>query len=96
MYKKVRNRAKWFRSIRPGEVSGGQFKDSSCFNSISAQLAEYNRTMAKEKGVFVHAKYCTEVSCIILVGVTLEEREKEKADRDFMSHWRKLLDKQCL
>ena len=90
---RVRNRAKWFRSIKPGDISEGHFKDSLRFKSISVQLTEFNRTYGKEKGVFVHAKYLPDVSCIILVGVTLEERERDLSDRDFSGTWREFLNK---
>ena len=94
MFKRVRNRAKWFRSIKPGDISGGQFKNSLCFKAISVQLADYNKTLAKDKGLFIHAKYYPEVSCVTLVGVTLEERQKELVDCNFSNHWRKKLEKE--
>ena len=90
---RIRNRAKWFRSIKPGDISEGYFKDSLKFKSISVQLRDFNRTFGKEKGVFIHAKYLPDESCVILVGVTLEEREKELSDRNFIGHWRELLNK---
>jgi len=91
--KYVRNRAKWFRSIKPGEISEGHFRDSLKFKSISVQLREFNRTYGIKKGVFVHAKYLPDDSMIILVGVTLEEREKELSDRNFSGLWREFLNK---
>ena len=92
--KRIKNRAKWFRSIKPGDVSEGCFKSSTVFDSISVQLTQFNRTMGKEKGVFVHAKYFPDNASVILVGVTLEERERELEDPSFSSHWRRLIEKQ--
>ena len=89
--KRIRNRARWFRSIKPGDISEGQFANSAKFNSISVQLRDFNRTVGKEKGLFIHAKYYPDEACIILVGVTLEERQRELTDRNYSSHWRKLI-----
>lgn len=86
--KKITNRAKWFRSIKPGDVSEGLFLNSLKFNSISVQLTDFNRTIGREKGVFIHAKYFPEKSCIILVGVSLEERERELSDCNYIGNWR--------
>ena len=91
---RIRNRAKWFRSIKPGDVSEGSFKSCSVFDSISVQLTQYNRTMGREKGVFIHAKYFPNDASVVLVGVTLEQRERELVDRSYSSHWRKLINKQ--
>lgn len=89
----VKNRAKWFRSIKPGDISKGHFKDSLKFKSISVQLRDFNRTCGLKKGVFIHAKYLPSESIIILVGVTLEEREKELSDRKYIGLWREILNK---
>ena len=89
----IKNRAKWFRSIKPGDVSEGFFKSSKVFDSISVQLTQYNRTVGKEKGVFVHAKYYPDDVSVVLVGVTLEERARELEDSSFSSHWRRLISK---
>jgi len=88
---RIKNRAKWFRSIKPHEISKGYFKSSRIFDSISVQLAQFNRTMGKEKGVFIHAKYVPDELSVILVGVTLKERERELVDKNYRSHWRKLI-----
>ncbi len=92
--KAINNRARWFRSIKPGDVSEGFFKNSKTFDSISVQLTQYNRTLGKEKGVFIHAKYYPDNASIILVGVTLKERERELVDKEYSSHWRKLIIKE--
>ena len=91
--KRVRNRAAWFRSIKPGEVSEGVFTSSKVFGSISVQLTQYNRTMGKEKGIFIHAKYFPDNASVILVGVTSEERERELTDPNYSSDWRRLIQK---
>ena len=90
---RITNRAKLFRSIKPGDVSEGQFNNSSKFKSISAQLTDYNRTIGREKGVFIHARYFPEESLVILVGVSLEERKRELSDRDYCNNWHKLIKK---
>lgn len=91
--KRITNRAKWFRSIKPGDVSEGQFKNSAKFNSISVQLRDFNRTLGREKGIFIHAKYNPDEASIILVGVTLEERQRELSDKNHSGDWRKLINK---
>ena len=91
--KRITNRAKWFRSIKPGDVSEGQFNNSTKFKSISVQLTDYNRTIGREKGVFIHAKYFPEESSIILVGVSLEERKRELSDSSYSNNWHKLINK---
>ncbi|UPS45537.1 hypothetical protein M1D30_05040 [Prevotella sp. E15-22] len=50
--------------------------------------------MGREKGVFIHAKYFPDDASVVLVGVTLEQRERELVDRSYSSHWRKLINKQ--
>ena len=93
MYKaiKVLNRKTWFRSIRPGDASKGQFKDYKALKSISVQLADHNASEGKKYGVYVHAKYLKEELCVILVGVTLKQREKELTDPDYKDEWRNLI-----
>lgn len=81
----------WFRSIRPGDVSKGKFKDYKALKSISVQLVDYNATIGKNLGVYVHAKYLKAELCVILVGVTLNQRKKELSDPDFKDEWRKLI-----
>ena len=85
MYKSQRilNRITWFRSIRPGDVSKGVFKDYRALKSISVQLADYNASVGKKLGVYVHAKYLSKELSVILVGVTLEQRKKELEDPDY-------------
>jgi hypothetical protein len=94
MYKaqKIINRRAWFRSIRPGDVSKGKFSDYKALKSISVQLADYNASDGVKYGVYVHAKYLTKELCIILVGVTLEQRQKELSDPDYKDEWRKLIE----
>lgn len=93
MYKaqKILNRVTWFRSIRPGDVSKGLFKDYNALKSISVQLANYNASIGKKLGVYVHAKYLSKELAVILVGVTLEQRKKELEDPDYKDEWRKLI-----
>ena len=43
-------------------------------------------------GVYVHAKYLKDELCVILVGVTLNQRQKELADPDFKDEWRNLIE----
>lgn len=88
---KIINRMAWFRSIRPGDVSKGKFKDYKALKSISVQLADYNATIGKSLGVYVHAKYLKSELCIILVGVTLNQRNKELSDPDYKDEWRKMI-----
>ncbi len=94
MYKSQRilNRITWFRSIRPGDVSKGVFKDYRALKSISVQLADYNASVGKKLGVYVHAKYLSKELSVILVGVTLEQRKKELEDPDYKDEWRKLIE----
>ena len=89
---KITNRVTWFRSIRPGDVSKGKFKDYTALQSISVQLAKFNATRGKQIGVYIHARYLTEDSCVILVGVTLEQRKKELEDPLYKDEWRKLIE----
>lgn len=91
--RRITNRARWFRSIKPGVVSEGQFRSSKIFKSLSVQLTDYNRTVGREKGIFIHANYLPAESVVILVGVTLEEREKELADASLKNAWRKLIER---
>ncbi len=93
MYKaqKILNRITWFRSIRPGDVSKGKFKDYRALKSISVQLADYNASVGRQLGVYIHAKYLSRESSVILVGVTLEQRKKELEDPDIKDEWRKLI-----
>ena len=93
MYKaeKIVNRQAWFRSIRPGDVSKGKFKDSSALDSVSVQLSRYNTSRGLKLGVYVHAKYLRDEQSIILVGVTTAQREKELSDPDFKDEWRNLI-----
>ena len=91
--KKILNRVAWFRSIRPGDVSKGKFRDSNCFKSISVQLAGYNAGMGKRLGVYVHAKYVRSEASVILVGVTATQRKKELSDPFLKDEWRKLIEK---
>ena len=95
MYKaqKIVNRMAWFRSIRPGDVSKGKFKDYKALKSISVQLADYNTCNAEKNDVYVHAKYLTKELCVILVGVTFKQRMKELEDPDYKDEWRKLIEK---
>ena len=81
----------WFRSIRPGDVSKGKFKEYKALKSISVQLADYNASNAERNGVYVHAKYLTRELSIILVGVTYEQRLRELQDPDCKDDWRKLI-----
>lgn len=94
MYKaqKILNRSAWFRSIRPGDVSKGKFKDYRALKSISVQLSDYNNLYAEKTGVFVHAKYLTKELCVILVGVTLNQRKRELEDPDYKDEWRNLIE----
>ena len=89
---KIVNRRAWFRSIRPGDASKGQFKDYKALKSISVQLSDYNAYDGKRNGVFVHAKYDRDKLTVILAGVTLEQREKELTDPEYKDEWRKLID----
>lgn len=93
MYKaiKIINRKTWFRSIRPGDVSKGKFKDYKALKSVSVQLAEHNAYEGKKNGVYIHAKYLSSEDCVILVGVTLEQRKKELEDPDYKDEWRNLI-----
>lgn len=94
MYKaeKIINRRAWFRSIRPGDVSKGKFNDYRALKSISVQLADYNASDGKKYGVYVHAKNLKDELSVILVGVTLKQRQKELADPDFKDEWRNLIE----
>ena len=93
MYKaqKITNRAAWFRSIRPGIVSKGKFEERKDLKTISVQLADFNASVGQKLGVYIHAKYLSRELCIILVGVTLEQRKKELEDPDYKDEWRKLI-----
>ena len=93
MYKaqKILNRTTWFRSIRPGDVSKGKFKDYRALKSVSVRLADFNASVGQKLGVYIHAKYLSRELCIILVGVTLEQRKKELEDPDYKDEWRKLI-----
>ena len=42
--------------------------------------------------MFVHAAYIKKELSVILVGVTLEQREKELTDPDYKDEWRKLIE----
>lgn len=94
MYKaqKIFNRTAWFRSIRPGDVSKGKFKEYKALKSISVQLADFNASNAERNNVYVHAKYLTRELCVILVGVTYEQRMKELEDPEYKDEWRKLIE----
>ena len=94
MYKaqKIINRLNWFRSIRPGDVSKGKFKNYNALKSISVQLADYNALHSEKNGVFVHAKYLKSELSVILVGVTYQQRLKELQDPDYKDEWRKLIE----
>lgn len=89
---KIVNRRAWFRSIRPGDVSKGKFKDYRALKSISVQLSDYNASDGQRYGVFVHAAYIKKELSVILVGVTLEQKEKELTDPDYKDEWRKLIE----
>ena len=93
MYKaqKIFNRMSWFRSIRPGDVSKGKFKDHKALKSISVQLSDFNAANGERNGVYVHAKYLTKELCVILVGVTYKQRLKELEDPDYKDEWRKMI-----
>lgn len=81
----------WFRSIRPGDVSKGKFKDYKALKSISVQLADYNASNGERTNVYVHAKYLKQELCVFLVGVTYEQRLKELEDPDYKDEWRNLI-----
>ena len=85
------NRQAWFRSIRPGDVSKGKFKNSSALDSIAVQLSRYNASNGLKFGVFIHAMYLREEDCVILVGVTSAQRKKELSDPNYKDEWRKLI-----
>ena len=89
---KIVNRMTWFRSIRPGDVSKGKFKNYTALKSISVQLSDFNASTGKKLGVYIHAKYLTDESCVILVGVTREQRQKELSDPDYKDEWRNLIE----
>ena len=89
---KIVNRSAWFRSIRPGDVSKGKFKDYKQLKSISVQLTDYNAIYGQKYGVFIHAKYLRDELSVILVGVTIAQRKKELSDPDYRNEWRKLID----
>lgn len=59
--------------------------------SVSVQLADFNASVGQKLGVYIHAKYLSRELCIILVGVTLEQRKKELEDPDYKDEWRKLI-----
>lgn len=90
---KIKNRAAWFRSIRPGEIAKGKFSDTNALDSISVQLTKFNASSGKKAGVFLHAKYLREELCVILVGVTLAQRKKELANPDYRNEWRKMIER---
>lgn len=90
---KVLNRAKWFRRLRPGDVSKANFKDYNALQSISVQLAKYNGSIGRQAGVYLHAKYLTEELSVILVCVTLEQRKKELTEPSCRNDWRKMIPK---
>ena len=93
MYKaeKIRNKDYWFRTIKPGDVAKGKFPTYGSITSLNVQLTRFNRSIGKEKGVFIHAKYLYDELCVILVGVTLAQRRKELTDPDYKNEWRKLI-----
>ena len=91
---KIMNRRAWFRSIRPGDVSKGKFKDYKALKSISVQLSDYNASDGQKLGVYVHAKYLRNELCVILVGVTTQQRQKKLADPDFKDEWRSLIEEE--
>ncbi len=95
MYKaeKIRNKECWFRTIKPGEVSKGKFPSYSSLTSLNVQLTRFNRSIGKEKGIFIHAKYLYDELCVILVGVTLAQRKKELSDPEYKNEWRKQIKK---
>ena len=88
---KIVNRRAWFRSIRPGEVTNGKFKDYRALKSISVQLTDYNASDGKRNGVFVHASYDREKLIVYLAGVTLEQRAKELRDPSYKDEWRNMI-----
>lgn len=88
---RIINRSAWFRSIRPGDVSKGKFKDYKQLRSVSVQLTDYNAIYGQKYGVFIHAKYLKEELAVILVGVTIAQRKKELSDPSFRNEWRKLI-----
>ena len=88
---RIVNRSAWFRSIRPGDVSKGKFKDYRALRSISVQLTDYNAIYGQRYGVFIHAKYLKEELTVILVGVTMAQRKKELSDPKCRNEWRKLI-----
>lgn len=89
---RIINRSAWFRSIRPGDVSKGKFKDCKQLRSVSVQLTDYNAIYGQKYGVFIHAKYLKEELTVILVGVTIAQRKKELSDPSCRNDWRKLID----
>ena len=86
------NRRAWFRSIRPGDVSEGKFKDYRALKSISVQLTDYNASEGKRNGVFVHASYDRDELIVYLVGVSQEQRAEELSDPCFKDEWKKKVD----
>ena len=93
MYKaeKIRNKESWFRTIKPGIVAKGKLPSYGSITSLNVQLTRYNRSIGKERGVFIHAKYLYDELCVILVGVTIEQRKKELADPGYKNEWRKMI-----
>ena len=90
---KIKNRAAWFRSIQPGDIAKGKFSDSNDLDSVSVQLTKFNASSGKKAGVFIHAKYLKNESCVIILGVTLAQRKRELSDPDYRKEWRKIIEK---
>ena len=90
--RRIVNRRAWFRSIRPGDVSEGKFKDYRALKSISVQLTDYNASEGKRNGVFVHASYDRDELIVYLVGVSQEQRAEELSDPCYKDEWKKKVD----
>ena len=90
---KIKNRAAWFRSIQPGDIAKGKFSDSNDLDSVSVQLTKFNASTGKKAGVFIHAKYLKDETCVIIIGVTLAQRRKELSNPDYRNEWRKRIEK---
>ena len=72
-------------------MAKGKLPSYGSITSLNVQLTRYNRSIGKERGVFIHAKYLYDELCVILVGVTIEQRKKELADPGYKNEWRKMI-----
>ncbi len=59
--------------------------------SFTSQIHNWNLLYGKGKGIFLHGTFKRNLKVVVIVGVTLEQREKEKKDNEEKNKWRDLI-----